>query len=142
MCSSSTTWYTAEKRGERREKGEREWRESGEGEGEKEIAGEWVHLRIYICFPYQVMSGQTLLECKKVLLSRGAQRVSCYVTHAVFPKESWRRFCPDADPNPFHRFFVTDSVASVSDRLMGSDPFEVLSLVDSIGQNILRYNHF
>ena len=89
----------------------------------------------------KVMSGQTLFECKNVLTARGAKSVSCYVTHAVFPKESWRRFCRDTDPNPFCRFIVTDSISSVSQRLLGLEPFEVMSLADFIGEAIVRYSH-
>ena len=39
-----------------------------------------------------VQSGGTLIECAKVLRREGASAVSAYVTHGVFPNESWRRF--------------------------------------------------
>ncbi|CAL4885002.1 unnamed protein product [Urochloa decumbens] len=39
-----------------------------------------------------VQSGGTLRECQKVLASHGAAKVSAYVTHAVFPKQSYERF--------------------------------------------------
>ncbi|XP_065322432.1 uncharacterized protein LOC135929673 isoform X2 [Gordionus sp. m RMFG-2023] len=41
-----------------------------------------------------VMTGGTLLECAKLLISNGAKDVSAYVTHAVFPNESWKLFTP------------------------------------------------
>lgn len=39
-----------------------------------------------------VQSGGTMLECAKELLANGAKAVSAYVTHAIFPKESYRKF--------------------------------------------------
>ena len=39
-----------------------------------------------------VQTGGTLLETVKLLHAHGAASVSCYVTHAVFPRDSWRRF--------------------------------------------------
>ena len=76
-----------------------------------------------------VMSGGTLLECRRALMESGARAVSAYVTHAVFPKEAWRRFL-DAG---FDRFWVTDSVPRQAECLAGRPPFEVLSLARSIG---------
>lgn len=38
------------------------------------------------------LAGSTLIECQKLLATQGAAHVSAYVTHGVFPKESWRRF--------------------------------------------------
>ena len=38
--------------------------------------------------------GGTLIECQKLLSQHGASAVSAYVTHGVFPKESWRKFMP------------------------------------------------
>ncbi|XP_065198804.1 uncharacterized protein LOC135830484 isoform X2 [Sycon ciliatum] len=39
-----------------------------------------------------VMTGGTLMECAKALKARGANTISAFVTHAVFPNQSWRRF--------------------------------------------------
>ncbi|XP_035839255.1 ribose-phosphate pyrophosphokinase 4-like [Helianthus annuus] len=39
-----------------------------------------------------VQSGGTLIECQKVLATHGATKVSAYVTHVVFPKNSWKKF--------------------------------------------------
>jgi phosphoribosylpyrophosphate synthetase len=44
-----------------------------------------------------VQSGSTLLECAHALEAHGATAISAYVTHAVFPRESWRKF---AYPSP------------------------------------------
>jgi len=74
------------------------------------------------------MSGGTLLECRRALRDNGAQSVSAYVTHGVFPQEAWRRFL-DAG---FDHFWVTDSVPRQAAKLEGQAPFEVLSLEGTI----------
>ena len=70
-----------------------------------------------------VMTGGTLLETQKELLDQGADRVSCYVTHGVFPAGSWTQFL-DAG---LERFWITDSCPGAA-GLQGKGPFEVLSL--------------
>lgn len=78
-----------------------------------------------------VQSGGTLMECKNLLLKLGATRVSCFVTHAVFPNQSWRRFVEESQETQFHRFFVTNSCPEVTNQLQGQAPFQVLSLTNS-----------
>jgi len=39
-----------------------------------------------------VQSGGTLIECARELLRNGAACVSAYVTHAIFPQDSYRKF--------------------------------------------------
>lgn len=39
-----------------------------------------------------VQSGGTLFNCKELLYRTGAAKVSVYVTHGVFPRESYKRF--------------------------------------------------
>lgn len=73
-----------------------------------------------------VQSGGTLLQCAEALLAAGAVRVMAYVTHAVFPDESWRRFT--AQDCPIDTFFITDTIPEMADRLRGVAPFEVLSI--------------
>jgi len=55
-------------------------------EGEEHIKGALVFIVDDL-----VKTGGTLIECKNVLLKRGATRVSAFVTHAVFPDESWKK---------------------------------------------------
>mmetsp|Transcript_12165 Transcript_12165/g.34305 ORF Transcript_12165/g.34305 Transcript_12165/m.34305 type:complete len:326 (-) Transcript_12165:3-980(-) len=85
-----------------------------------------------------VMSGGTLGKCQEVLLKHGARSCSAYVTHAVFPNESWRRFA--SGENQFERFYITDSVSPVADRLQDVEPFEILSIADSIVDETLRFS--
>ena len=91
-----------------------------------------------------------------MLHEAGAAAVSAYVTHAVFPNESWRKFVapspttttmptgadaplPAADsteaPPPLPAlavrlsfFWITNSNPVVAARLTGVAPFEVLSI--------------
>ncbi|KAF3332765.1 ribose-phosphate pyrophosphokinase 4 isoform X1 [Carex littledalei] len=82
-----------------------------------------------------VQSGGTLIECQKVLVAHGAKKVSAYVTHAVFPKQSWSRFeatNSDGSGSPFAYFWVTDSCPVTIKAIEKKAPFEVISLAGSI----------
>ena len=58
--------------------------------------------------------------------------MNAFVTHAVFPKESWRRFATGGDRKCFDRFWVTDSIKTVEGQLPPNDVFEVLPLTKLI----------
>lgn len=75
-----------------------------------------------------VQSGGTLLQCQKALKEQGAAEVSCYVTHAVFPNQSWKKFLNAG----FHKFFVTNSLPNVTRNLKDREPFHVLSIVPKL----------
>jgi ribose-phosphate pyrophosphokinase len=75
-----------------------------------------------------VMTGGTLRECQKVLYKAGARAVSAYVTHGVFPAESWRKFTEAG----FAHFWVTDSCPRTAAQLEGRPPFEILSLAEAL----------
>ncbi|KAM0942716.1 putative ribose-phosphate diphosphokinase [Dioscorea sansibarensis] len=82
-----------------------------------------------------VQSGGTLIECQKVLAAHGATQVSAYVTHGVFPKQSWERFTQsdaNGDRSPFAYFWITDSCPLTVKAIGDKPPFEVLSLAESI----------
>lgn len=65
-----------------------------------------------------VHSGGTLLACAEALHAAGAARVSCFATHGVFPKASWRRFAQtEAEGGLFHRFWITDTVPTTAVRI-------------------------
>ncbi len=80
-----------------------------------------------------VQSGGTLAESAKAVLAAGAVKVSCFVTHAVFPRESWRKFVDGAHAGIFAHFWVTDSVPHSAEAVAGKAPFEVLSLAPLVG---------
>ncbi|KAF7837440.1 Ribose-phosphate pyrophosphokinase 4 [Senna tora] len=81
-----------------------------------------------------VQSGGTLIECQKVLAANGAAKVSAYVTHGVFPKQSWERFTHKNEgvENAFSYFWITDSCPLTVKAIANRAPFEVLSLAGSI----------
>ncbi|KAJ0435556.1 putative ribose-phosphate diphosphokinase [Helianthus annuus] len=82
-----------------------------------------------------VQSGGTLIECQKVLAAHGANKVSAYVTHAVFPKKSYERFVHKDGENSkkaFEYFWITDSCANTVKEIGNKAPFEVISLAGSI----------
>jgi ribose-phosphate pyrophosphokinase len=74
-----------------------------------------------------VMTGGTLLQCKNVLLEKGALEVSAFVTHGVFPQHSWSRIL-DAG---FAHFWMTDSCPKTVEEIKAKEPFEVLSLAQT-----------
>lgn len=86
-------------------------------EGQHNIAGK----RIMIVDD-MVQSGGTIIECAKVLRGRGASEVNAFVSHGVFPKNSWRRFLSDH----IDHFFVTDSIPK--NITLPEDKFTVLSI--------------
>ncbi len=82
-----------------------------------------------------VQSGGTLIECQKLLATQGAKHVSAYVTHGVFPKESWRRFKHDPSEGAkdgFKNFWLTDSCPQTAKAVEGKAPFRLLSLAEPI----------
>eukprot|EP00005_Dracoamoeba_jomungandri_P006428 CAMPEP_0174261616 /NCGR_PEP_ID=MMETSP0439-20130205/11607_1 /TAXON_ID=0 /ORGANISM="Stereomyxa ramosa, Strain Chinc5" /LENGTH=217 /DNA_ID=CAMNT_0015346119 /DNA_START=357 /DNA_END=1010 /DNA_ORIENTATION=- len=87
-----------------------------------------------------VKTGGTLIQCQVALLKQGATKVSAFVTHPVFPQESWKRFTDPAEGNEkFHNFFITNSCPAMAEFLQDKDPFRVLSIAQSIAETILAY---
>jgi len=86
-----------------------------------------------------VQTGGTLIECKNALMKKGAAEVSAYVTHAVFPKESWKKFVNETE-KPFKNFFLTNSCPLMAKELDGKGPFKVLGLGGSIAENVLKFD--
>lgn len=105
------------------------------GEGGKRIVtvkeGEPAGRHIFIIDDL-VQTGGTLIECKNALLKQGATEVSAYVTHAIFPEDSWKRFTDPADAKPFKHFYITDSCPGVAAALKDKRPFSVLPLAGPI----------
>ena len=100
-------------------------------EGEEHLPGAHV-----IIIDDLVQSGGTLMKCGKVLRKQGAAKVSAYVTHGVFPKESWKRFVREGnkggDDFRFDHFWMTDSIPRNSEILRDKKPFEILSIASLI----------
>jgi phosphoribosylpyrophosphate synthetase len=87
-----------------------------------------------------VQTGGTLFETGKVLKEAGALTVNAFVSHAVFPNQSWRRFTTGGDRCCFDKFWVTNSIPTVTNHLPVEDGvFEVLDLMDLIINDV---DHF
>lgn len=91
-----------------------------------------------------VQTGGTLFECGKALKAAGASSVSAFVTHAVFPNNSWERFATGGDRACFEKFWVTDSIPNQTCQLPtsgkdGDNVFEVLPLVKLIIHDLDHY---
>jgi phosphoribosylpyrophosphate synthetase len=70
-----------------------------------------------------------------MLFTPGAEYVSAFVTHAVFPKQSWKK-CQAA--GVFHKFWYTDSCPTTAAELKDQPPFELISLAPHIAETLLR----
>jgi hypothetical protein len=51
--------------------------------------------------------------------------VSAFVAHGVFPKEAWKRFARGGDRNVFDKFWLTNSIPTITSALPKDDVFEV-----------------
>ncbi|XP_072022518.1 uncharacterized protein [Amphiura filiformis] len=85
-----------------------------------------------------VQTGGTLINCAKALLDQDAASVSAYVTHAVFPQESWKAFT-DKSKIDMKYFWITDSIPHATE-IANHKPFKLLSLCDAISDALLGYD--
>jgi len=77
-----------------------------------------------------VQSGGTLIECAQALLNHGAAEVSAFVSHGIFPNESWKKFLHENQPKVhFHTFYVTNTYPNTQ-VLVNKPPFKVLSIAE------------
>lgn len=85
-----------------------------------------------------VQSGGTLHECAIALKLAGAINVSAFVAHAVFPNDSWRKFCTkdNGDCAVFQKFWITNSIPTVTNQLPLDSCFEVLDLLPLIRKDL------
>ncbi len=83
-----------------------------------------------------VQSGGTLDECRRAVHDMGFPHISCFVTHAVFPKRSYLDFLPQGRKSGFENFWVTDSNPQISSILAHSPPFRVLPIAPLIIQSL------
>lgn len=83
-----------------------------------------------------VMTGGTILECARLLESKGAKSVSAHVTHAVFPNKSFYGM----SKFPFAKFWITDSCPDTIAAMKTVNPitkFEIISLAPSINRILI-----
>jgi ribose-phosphate pyrophosphokinase len=88
-----------------------------------------------------VQTGGTLYECGLALKEAGATEVNCFVAHGVFPNESWKRFTKNGDRGCFSKFFLTNSVPTITSCLPSDDIFEVLDLAQKIIDDLDNFSY-
>jgi len=86
-----------------------------------------------------VKTGGTLIECREALRKRGAKCVSAFVTHAVFPLDSWKRFVDPPEDQGFAIFYITNSCPKMAELLKDKKPFRIISLAQSVADVLLKY---
>jgi len=107
-------------------------------EGEEECKGKHV-----VIVDDLVQSGGTLIEAAKVLRQAGAKRVSGFVTHAVFPKDAWKRFVRKQDGGsvdgelPLDKFWISNS-NPIAKKLANVPPFQVLDIAPIVASSLLE----
>lgn len=94
--------------------------------GDRRDVARWPHTVVVV--DDLVQSGGTLFECAEAILRLGARSVSAYVAHAVFPKDSWRKFVRGQPRGVFDHFVVTNSNPSMTSQLEGVAPFRVVDI--------------
>ena len=75
----------------------------------------------------------------QALLEKGAACVSAYVTHPVFPNQSWKKFLAANCDVKFENFWITDSIPHAKDIAL-HPPFKLLSLCDVIAECLLGFD--
>jgi phosphoribosylpyrophosphate synthetase len=61
-----------------------------------------------------IQSGGTLYECARTLEAEGAASISAFCTHAIFPKQSWRRFARGGDRSIFKKIWLSNSNPTIT----------------------------
>lgn len=87
-----------------------------------------------------VQTGGTLYECGIALQKAGALEVNAFVTHGVFPNKSWKRFLSTGDRACFNKFYVTNSIPTVTKHLPIDDVFVVLDLAQKVVDDLDMYS--
>lgn len=89
-----------------------------------------------------VQTGGTLVHARNALFDKGAKEVSAFVTHAIFPNESWRVFTEkpfESKERLFTHFFVTDTYPTAQ-VLKDKKPFTVLSFAEDFLSRVFYDN--
>lgn len=103
-----------------------------------------------------VQTGGTLLQSAKVLypkilhhyhyryyvqalIEAGASKISMYVTHAVFPRGTWKPFTESPDGIKIETFWITDSIPHALE-IAEVRPFKLISICEVIADSLLGYD--
>lgn len=115
-------------------------KERGKGDVRKVVikeGGEYIKNQCHVIIVDDlVQSGNTLIKCAETIqnkfVGRGKCKISAFVTHGIFPGNTWEKFVKEDGSPKTHisKFYVTDSIP-VSGRYnigVGKKVFEVLSI--------------
>ena len=75
----------------------------------------------------------------QALQKANPKSISVFVTHAVFPQGSWKKFTTEECEIKFSHFWITDSIPHAIE-ISQHKPFELLSLCDSISNSLFGYD--
>lgn len=75
----------------------------------------------------------------QALREAGAQQISMYVTHAVFPQRSWEKFTKSLGGVKINSFWITDSIPHALE-ICENPPFKLIPLCDVIADSLLGYD--
>eukprot|EP01071_Lankesteria_metandrocarpae_P003693 Lankesteria_metandrocarpae@DN3119_c1_g1_i1.p1 len=78
-----------------------------------------------------IQTGGTVLECANEMRKRHAKRVCAYVTHAIFPNQSWKHFLHENN-TLLDRFYVTNTNPIAVNQLPKGDIFEVIDILPQL----------
>lgn len=84
-----------------------------------------------------VQSGGTILNTARALKQLGFTKVNAYVTHAVFPEDSWKKFIDNSD---IDKFYTTNSNPEVTNVLKKVNKFVVLDITNQISKSVNATN--
>ena len=76
--------------------------------------------------------------CFQALDSKKPNSISIFVTHAVFPQESWKKFIT-TKCGEIKKFWITDSIPHAVE-IAKNEPFELISLSESISDCLFGYD--
>lgn len=74
-----------------------------------------------------------MLACADALRKGGVAKMSVFVTHGLFPRESWHNL----EHAGFEKIFITDSIPETAKNIQlqdGKSPFEVIGLAPLLHQ--------
>lgn len=83
-----------------------------------------------------VQTGGTLHQCAKVLREEGFVIVDAFVTHAIFPNQSYLDFLEGMAKDSIDKFYVCDTIPGTED--LPKEKFEVISIIPNLIRHIFE----
>lgn len=83
-----------------------------------------------------VQTGGTLHQCAIVLREEGFVIVDAFVTHAIFPNQSYLDFLEGMNKDSLDKFYVCDTIPGTED--LPKEKFEVISIIPNLIRHIIE----